>query len=356
MQRANSKTVGTRNKVTLYFLLLAATIMSGEQTGVSYKDLQELGVSCYPLDSCKMSRNQDRLDNYNCNCDERCAIWDTCCVDSPFLNSVGNSSRNIIPVCSKVYGKLDYVFMVGHCSQQWAGDNATEKLCLDDGEKSNDPLLIVPVTNLQTGITYENYFCSLCNEKEDSDELLFWHVLMSSESEAFSAILSPVISYSQTLQSWIITDDNENDRFAPVSLSVEVPETLRAQLRWCRPGVISDCSPLWNDDATKEKCKAYTAIILVYNNGTNMEYKNVHCAICNYQTFEDMQCSTNTFERSPMKLPKFLRIFDLNSVNTGRKQCEKPSVYDPLAKKCRVVKCIRSDYVLRNGKCVKVNA
>lgn len=41
--------------------------------------------------------------------------------------------------------------------------------------ESNDIIGALPVTNAEEGVTYKNYYCSMCNEV-DADGLVEWQV------------------------------------------------------------------------------------------------------------------------------------------------------------------------------------
>ncbi|XP_054718643.1 uncharacterized protein LOC129228040 [Uloborus diversus] len=348
--------------IFLILLLKALTVcqlVKGEENvDVTYNELVELDADCNTSDNCKYPPLQDRLDLRNCNCEKFCADFGTCCMDSPHRSSNRSSLQEEVE-CSKVYGTSTlHVFMINGCKQNWAGDPSISRQCAGDAEARSDPLLLVPVTSNQTGLTYRNYFCFRCNEEESHQRLpKFWQVKISGDSVQTVPSTVPVIQYDKTIKTWKMLDA-VNKTFANISLSVEIPEHVKNDVRICRNGVVSSCATNWTDDVIRAKCSSYMGIIIISKNETNVPYRNAHCAICNHESLADMLCSDFVIAKAPKRPFSFTLLVDVNQSDgdeVGKvKRCDDQSVYDPFFKRCRILKCAMPNYTIVEGKCLEM--
>lgn len=105
-------------------------------------------------------REYTTLDRRNCMCDSDCSRYGDCCLDSKYYN-ITEQKRNFRNFhCSF----QESIYMITSCPRSYS-DNATRSKC----EKSTLPLdeddvtLIIPVTNVDTRVTYGNKYCARCH-------------------------------------------------------------------------------------------------------------------------------------------------------------------------------------------------
>ena len=70
----------------------------------------------------------------------------------------------------KQYGDI---YVKNQCASDWSAERPKIKAaCENPGTLDHDPFGSTPVTSLQSGFTYKNFFCAVCNH--DSLDVRFW--------------------------------------------------------------------------------------------------------------------------------------------------------------------------------------
>ncbi|GFT02401.1 uncharacterized protein NPIL_302711 [Nephila pilipes] len=307
---------------------------------VSYSELVQMNAHCYPLDTCQQPRDSNQLDKYNCDCDSSCVMFDSCCIDSPYRTALATDLK-----CRKVY-KGSHVYMVDSCRNP---DLVPETLCGSDAEERNDLFLVIPVTSLSTGITYKNYFCAVCNENTETDQLILWNLQVRGRFVRLIADnIMPNFKYDTYSKSWRIVGESI------VNIAIVMPNDLEYIVRTCSEELISNCAKEWKDVSVVKKCAAYMAKIAIVESSQVFWFRNPHCALCNFKKVEKSKCNNlevlksflpnkhkqirnNTQRNSyhPMSYDvssiPFLKIFQLHD----KPKCGSRMIYDKLGKKCR---------------------
>nr|XP_015906081.1 uncharacterized protein LOC107438328 isoform X2 [Parasteatoda tepidariorum] len=303
---------------------------------VIYDDIEILNGTCKGKDSCNIPRTKDTLEKYNCNCGISCSLLNTCCVDSKYRRRYTKPIEDVYCSQYKDEKQKNYFYpLISQCNPDLENDKTTEELCQSYG--NDDPFLLIPVTDLITGITYKNYYCFACNEKYSREEPVPWNLVLESESEKVVRSSLPNLYYNKTRWSWFMEDGKEN---ISVNLLTSLPEELKTVVPYCfNFRIISDCASDWTDDNIREKCLAYMALTRIPKNDDSYNYteyyRNPHCAICNHQNLENMMCEGED-ENYVLYFSKrddfFVGLFYLRS-----EKCEDNMVYDNFAKKCRKI-------------------
>ncbi|GFS87090.1 uncharacterized protein NPIL_669131 [Nephila pilipes] len=327
-------------------LLFDATIaISDSSVGVTLNDVKEMNAHCDYLDNCEQSfRGGDDLSSYTCDCQSICVEYNTCCVDSEYRNATRIPTPRIDDECLRVYGRTDLsVYMIDKCKNR---DIPSEPLCESSAEESNDPFLMIPVTSSVTGKIYKNYFCSLCNENINEDQIVFWNLRLTGKTQRVQDSTMPDMLYDTALNSWVVLEDDGSS----TTISVKIEPIDFENIRKCKP-MITACPKEWKDSSVKEKCEGnYMARIGFYeaDNVTMRFYKNPHCALCNFEDLSKYQCDEGVIEIHEHVLDStlFVKLFVLTN---RRNKCEPDQVYDRFAKKCR---CNSREFYMENGKCV----
>lgn len=365
------------NMITVFFI---CTLFNQLVTGliVSYAEVQKLGLNCNHKDSCKEPRTEDSPGiswPYSCSCNRLCSQFDTCCADSHYNSEKPSTVR---PSCQNVemnHTKTAY-YMVDRCSSN-NSESIWEKLCNEELTVSDDLLKLTPVTSLFTSMTYKNYFCFRCHE--NTKDYSYWRVLLVGKS---SHHLQPksdrTFQYNDDKKSLTVTFGEKNVSI-PVLLKFDIPNDISSLPVECLPDVISDCSHDWHDLSVRDKCHAYTGIVVFRKRRTVVKYKNAHCALCNFEYLEAMVgCERDSNrednlgdndlllnpaddsrdpEREEKKLFSFTYLLDINQSDgdlVGKVQkCKENFLWDPYRNKCIRLVCPLPGRVLKHGKCVR---
>ncbi|GIY63139.1 SMB domain-containing protein [Caerostris darwini] len=299
----------------------------------------------------------------SCYCDSSCTIYNDCCSDSKYFQANSTkSSKNFI--CKRK------ALVVNSCVKEWNGPEFMIKNCKSDTGSDADPLGSTPVTSETTGITYNNYFCAICNG--DAEKLVVWNVKMScpllnadlqaNKDEAFKYIF-----YNHPTNEWgyVLRDETTKKMsFYGCAVTSDIPDIYKVKVRPCSTDEVKTCAPNWKKDVINDMClNGYTDP--VFSNGT--KYKNFYCAVCNRVDQSHISCGqaigarTNKQPESDDKNNlSFSLLLDINFSEgnvVGKRlaeeaNCMKGEVFDPFARRCRNIVCGIPGYVLQNGLCV----
>ncbi|XP_071042105.1 uncharacterized protein [Parasteatoda tepidariorum] len=253
----------------------------------TYNDLETINATCKGY-SCA----DEELDEYSCNCDSPCSLLGNCCVDSPNKNEYPKQLKH---VDCRTYndGGIYYVPMIYDCDPDLENDKTTTELCKSKGELLNDPFLNIPVTDPETGISYKNYYCYACNENYGDEEPVLWNLIIESYYRRVNTRALPDLYFDKVRWLWIM--DHNKPNATDVSLYTQIPEEIKDYIPYCYTvKMISECASNWTDDNVRSKCLGYMALARIKINGSSaiVYYRNPHCAICNYQTIDDLVCSS----------------------------------------------------------------
>ncbi|XP_053634006.1 uncharacterized protein [Cherax quadricarinatus] len=330
--------------------------------GLRYTDLEVIEAACSPYNSCERDKPVSIPDwhNENCLCDEMCAEFGDCCLDSPYYNlTVHKYNVNKYQCISLVqYGDI---YMKGTCQEGWQDEEVSNQ-CLSGSPASagrEDPVGNLPATSLASSRTYTNYYCAICNN--DTHALRVW----SARWEC-----GTLSKYSQNLtQEYVISrlvfnsyewgvnlDNNGAVEFQKCSILPVRPEELINVTRSCTPA-IKTCEREWEGTEVADSCQSYTAV--VYNH--TLPYKNPHCAKCNNVSQEQLNCMSQDLLRIGKKTffssQAFSLLFDFHDSSGSNtvgstSSCQSSEIWDHFFGKCRSIVCGKPNHVFKYGKCV----
>ncbi|XP_054711013.1 uncharacterized protein LOC129220609 [Uloborus diversus] len=336
-------------------------------SGLDYSEVQQFGNSCPQLDSCQHLRNSRRrelanIKEMNCACDHLCSSYGDCCIDAPdhFMGSIA------IDVSCYEMKQFGGVYIIDSCPNSYQGPDEVKQLCEKTSAGSlPDPLGSMPVTDSSTGLTYKNYYCSMCNDK--TDNIVIWTPRLECPTlTLFNSSKSVTEEYVfQNLASdgkdWGLYLDGENGSlfFHDCEVDPVMPLLLQRKIRLCKPDLISDCVESWPDDRTRALCRSYMGTKFVHGGDG---YRNVHCALCNHVNASHLSCQS-----AEMRGIHFFRQFETHAfsllldINEKRGQevgmvqvCDNGEVYDPFFKRCRSLTCLPG-HVRQERRCVPRN-
>ena len=146
-----------------------------------YTFLSQISVLIDPFlrFSCRVGRSNrgpDGVENdwkkRNCFCDNACAVYGDCCIDAKAYVQAEQKVNHLSFECMnlKQYGDI---YVKNQCASDWSAERPKIKAaCENPGTLDHDPFGSTPVTSLQSGFTYKNFFCAVCNH--DSLDVRFW--------------------------------------------------------------------------------------------------------------------------------------------------------------------------------------
>lgn len=298
----------------------------------------------------------------SCHCDSACStVYNDCCSDSKYFDRTKNftSVRNL--TCKRK------ALVVNSCLKEWKGPDFIINSCKMNYHYEMDPIGNSPVTSESTGVTYNNYYCAICNG--DAEHLIMWNVKVScplpspnlsvDKDEAFKSIF-----YSYTTNEWgYVTPNNitKKSSFQGCAVTSEIPDDHLFKIRRCETSEVKTCANNWKKDAIREMCSSYTDP--VYSNGT--KYKNFYCAICNRVDISTLSCGdaisarkNNQPESDDLNKMSFSLLLDINfsegnsvGKTLAATNCRQGEIFDPFARRCRNIVCGIPGYVMHNGLC-----
>lgn len=325
-----------------------------------YGEIRNWNASCFPKDTCSAPRDLDDSDVHNCDCSSLCVLYNTCCIDSPFLNISSKYERTASCRSAGLSGKS--VFMIDVCSSGYNGPTAIRRRCDQPAKDWSDPFNNVPATNPRSLKTYKSLFCALCNN-EEVNELVMWQVMLDCSTltdymevcvKNKEFVLSNMMYIREKSQWGLWSWDSKTDwKFRYLTIDYKIPPSLNNSIKECRPNLKSDCPPNWEDTRTRKLCEDYMGAIYFGNSA----FRNAHCAVCNgVKNFSSMSChnTTSIIYKSPVMSFGILLDIDLSDgdkVGNVEAKCNKGQVYDPFSKKCRTIECPLPGFTLKDGKC-----
>lgn len=350
--------------ITSLLFVLSYQVSSHE---LLYAEIEYLGGSCYPSDSCKTTRieSEDHLwGNYSCECGEHCIQYGTCCADSPYFGQVLH-----VPyrgeTCKKLTSVSNAVIMVSRCPERWRNGFETLKKCVTPDDDMEDPVSMIPVTSLETSVTYKNFFCAVCNH--DYRNVYLWNIslelnkklTMPGGEEITESYIIENMIYNKEKTAWGLFMD---DDFYKLNLRFQVPSSIQRMVKKCYRNMVMQCNLSYaNNTVSQYKCWSYYSPIQIKEVVKyNTKYRNIHCAMCNNVniTDDDMDICKLDVPVSKKVKPSFsfALLLDINRSDGElvglKKLCEDDQTWDPFFKKCRSLVCAIPGYVVKNGRCV----
>ncbi|RWS08920.1 G-protein coupled receptor Mth2-like protein [Dinothrombium tinctorium] len=352
------------------FILFLQLFQHNVALQLSYQSLIDLRANCSTLDTCEKeslrSRSLDSVKERNCACDKNCAIFGDCCINAKYVGLMPTFRQKWECREMRQFGGI---YMRSSCPPNFK--NFILKTKCENDTLPSDPLSSLPVTNVQSKITYKNIHCALCND--DFRNVTFWNPRIECKDlPAYNRTFGN-LTESFILQNLVYFE--ENNRWGvnldfPYWCDIDpvFPEILLHHLRFCKSGLISDCPKNWKDENVRKACNSYQA--LVYDIGKT-KFWNPHCALCNgvhatntsrliCRPVEGRDKESDLDSRSSFNPTAFALLFDVNSFSSGNNivgqkvMCSRDyQVYDPFLKFCRNIFCGFEDYKLLKGKCIR---
>ena len=324
-------------------------------------------VSCSTRSRCQVEGHAAlTYRDLNCFCDPLCQVYDDCCKDHVKVDRpVGDSGVRLQSKMVECERLLEYdreveVYVVNTCPKRY-GDPEVIRQCEYAPDHHADFFYKLPVSGVESGILYKNYFCALCTGEEN---LSFWNVDIDCDHPPDGNVTADPTGYMNK-----IIQESSDDWYR-CHKKLNPPN---GRVRRCK-SAISRCLKNSNRKI-KKKCKKETS----YMYAGKEVFKNKWCAQCNDVNDTYLSCEDS---RTPTRIPggynDFSQHFSAFSLlldfNKGRasikdlregvsgerhvtiqfsdvRECPANHMYDPFAKQCRLLNC-PPDSRLQNGQCV----
>lgn len=273
----------------LQFFLLLLVFFSYCLTIDNYQE-------CSIRDSCSNSLSKSPsiyddevyIQSRNCFCDSICQQYNDCCNQTKNSNSNSYECVDFLSPTTNhplIFSPL-HVWMRTKCLSNYIG-SPSDNLCrnLNNETFTNNPLLYIPVTSLQTNITYRNYFCAYCNN-DANDNIQFWeyrtfcgangtgsdYMTLSKEEQVNYYIHNLTRSCSKTI-------------YYPHIRGYLQPSVF---IRACKRSLPPICPAGTSIDLARN-C-SLSAPAYRYDNTANVIYHNPYCAECNNLNNHKITC------------------------------------------------------------------
>ncbi len=274
---------------------------------------------CFPRDSCTNSSNyspsiyDDELfiQSRNCFCDSVCEQYGDCC-DKHSKSSINRYQcvDFLLPTInnkSTPFNRLS-VWMRTECLPIYYGSQVFNQ-CQNFHNQSFDdnPILFIPVTSLQTNITYRNYYCAYCNN-DINENIQFWEY-------------KPFCYGDGSEKSYLTLNDDDQVQYYIHNLTKNCLKTIlyphergnskpSVFIRPCKQSLPPTC-PVGTSIDLAQNCSSFgTAYRYIPN--SNLAYRNPYCAECNSQNSTDEITCLDPALRSSIPPITLIRIHPLS--------------------------------------------
>ncbi|KAG8179127.1 hypothetical protein JTE90_012536 [Oedothorax gibbosus] len=134
----------------------------------------------------------------NCFCDSKCSlVYNDCCLDAPTRTIRVTTKRSHNINCVFVHGENRNFWMVDTCKGSWTGHDHVREKCTTGTDavsgESSDIIGALPVTDAAEGVTYKNYYCSLCNGVR-TDLLIEWQLGIDAKRHFLFKNINPEVT------------------------------------------------------------------------------------------------------------------------------------------------------------------
>lgn len=291
-------------------------------------------------------------------CDETCTKYGDCCTNSTYFNDAEQRRAVSSFRCVSVEGQTS-IYRKDSCPPSFKNTEIRRQCekSLDNNMKY--PILITPVTNTKSNVTYGNVYCAICNgEVSPPKDLEFWdqglkctHGNHDLPPNCKQDCVQNNLRYNETGGFWQVVFNNT---LYECQLTAAITDKAKLHVRPCVQ-TIKTCPAGWKNEGIRNRCESYTLVVYVppskgsdiYNsdrtttNTTETAYRNVHCAMCNNIPVQELDCNTtsttvlrNVFNAGP-SFSALLNFTRKDSVN-GNQPCKKEEqVYDSFFGYCR---------------------
>jgi hypothetical protein len=297
-------------RYSFFFLLLL--IFSSNCLTIDNNQQCSIRDSCsnLSLTSPLIYNDEIYIQSRNCFCDSLCQEYGDCCNQLQTLNSnyyqcidflAPTITNNTLP-----FNRLS-VWMRTKCLLNYIG-SSSDILCRNLNKQTfiDNPLLFIPVTSIQTNITYRNYFCAYCNNDANID-IQFWEYRPFCHGNG--SIFDYMILNSEEQVNYYIHNLTRNclkTIFYPHRRGISQPSVFIRPCKNFLPPICPSETPIDLARNCSLSNPAYRYDII-----SNVIYHNPYCAECNNIHSHEITC-LDPFLRSSIATMNLIRTYPLS--------------------------------------------
>ncbi|CAF0796428.1 unnamed protein product [Adineta ricciae] len=271
---------------------------------------------CSIRDSCSNStlispsiyKTEQFIQSRNCFCDSYCKQYNDCCQQSfttspknfyectDFLSPTSNDKPLTFQPIS--------VWMRTRCLRIYHGTPA-DLNCRNHHDQTfqTNPSLFIPVTSVESNITYRNYFCAYCNNELDT-HIQYWRYIAICREDLNISSHEVILNKNEDVNYYL------NNLTGNCTKSVDYPQISGLDrpsvfIRACKKVLPRTC-PIGTPTELAQKCllasNAYR-----YDNNTRVTYPNQYCADCHRKSPTQITCLDPTPPSG--RIPSKQRLF-----------------------------------------------
>jgi len=298
-------------KMKYYYFILLLLLSSNCLTIDDYEQ-------CSIRDSCSNSslispsiyNDEIFIRSRNCFCDSACKNYGDCCNGSKLNHSDYYECIDFLsPTIKEKIPQFNplFIWMRTECLPIYIGSRSDiECRNLNKQTFLNNPLLFIPVTSLQTNITYRNYYCAYCNNDANFD-IQFW------EYKAFchgnGSIFDKIILNKEEQVNYYIHNLTQNCPKTIIYPRTRGSSEPSVFIRPCKKSLPPKC-PFGTSTDLDRNC-SLSSTSYRYDLILNVTYPNPYCAECNKKPTSEITCSDPTV-RSGISIMPHQRVHPLS--------------------------------------------
>lgn len=324
-------------------------------------DQIQVDTECARRSQCEFRQEVNKRPDTSssCFCDDKCQFYDDCCSNYKSSQSrdqeAAKQERKF--KCHRISEDFGDIQIVARCPVGWHFEaldmtpqlvHIIERRCHQGFNEQNvelslvdiqsDPMgMMMPITDMLTGITYSNSYCLRCNREEQrrldrhnnietkKPKLTAWSPLLecnyNAESDDRNTLFDLIsnnmgnaLEFSPKLDKWVInsklmaSQDSDSPTTTTLASASKEPETERIcsiiptapeaitpNLRFCNADTINTCSKdKHHSETTIRECESGTRSLVFSKTRYDRVYRNFACAICNGETAASVDCRAPT--------------------------------------------------------------
>ena len=123
--------------------------------------------SCRSLNSCT---NELKFARRKCHCDNMCHDLGDCCWDATVSTTHKYTNKDAMPAMMTCVAleKSSAFWVVSSCPKKYTNREIKAKCTKTQSTHANDPDLVIPVLETESGLIYRNRFCAECHRVVDA--------------------------------------------------------------------------------------------------------------------------------------------------------------------------------------------
>ncbi|CAF2858702.1 unnamed protein product [Rotaria sp. Silwood2] len=250
------------------------------------------------------------IQSRNCFCDSVCEQYGDCCYHTKLLTNNYECVDFLLPTIRNqifLFHRLS-VWMRTECLSIYTGSQVDVQCRnLNNQTFTNNPILFIPVTSLQTNITYRNYYCAYCNN-DANENIKFWEYKSFCHGNSTDKDYL-ILNNDQQVQYYIhnLTKDCLKTIVYPHDQGSAQPSVF---IRPCKKSLPPTCPSDTSIDLARNCSSFGTAYRYVKD--SNTIYQNPYCAKCNHiNNSEEITC-LDPYIRSSWPLMTLIRVHPLS--------------------------------------------